>query len=124
MLKLAVDVVAVVGYVFMSVVTFWVGAYVKYLFETEKEARDNGLTLEDWLNGEVISDGPLFGRKGETLLKSIIWPIYIPLSLVFLAFFGMIKLFSLPFKKMFGITKRKDALESDQTGSYNSPEFK
>lgn len=122
MLKLAVDVAVVVGYVFMSVVTFWVGSYVKYLFDTEKEVRDNGLTLEDWLNGEVADT--LFGRRGQAVFRSIIWPVYIPISLTFLAFFGMIKLFSLPFKKMFGITKRKDALKSDQVGSYNSPEFK
>ena len=122
MLKLAVDVAVVVGYVFMSVVTFWVGSYVKYLFDTEKEVRDNGFTLEDWLNGEVPDT--LFGRRGQAVFRSIIWPVYIPISLTFLAFFGMIKLFSLPFKKMFGITKRKDALKSDQVGSYNSPEFK
>ena len=76
MLKLAVYAAVVVGYVFMSVVTFWVGSYVKYLFETEKEVRDNGFTLENWLNGEVISDGPLFGRKGETFIKSIICLLY------------------------------------------------
>ena len=122
MLKLAVDVAVVVGYVFMSVVTFWVGSYVKYLFDTEKEVRNNGFTLEDWLNSEVPDT--LFGRRGQAVFRSIIWPIYIPISLAFLAFFGMIKLFSLPFKKMFGITKRKDSLKSDQTNPYNSPEFK
>lgn len=119
MLKLAVDVAVVVGYVFMSVVTFWVGSYVKYLFDTEKEVRNNGFTLEGWLNGEIPDT--LFGRKGQAVFRSIIWPIYIPISLAFLAFLGMIRLFSLPFKKMFGITKRKDSLKSDQ---YNSPEFK
>ncbi len=111
MLELAIEVAVVVFYVFMSVVTFWIGSYVKYLFYTEKEVRDNGFTLEDWLNEGI--PGSFFHRRSDAILRSVIWPIYIPIALMFLAFFGMIKLFSLPFKKMFGTTKRKDTLRSN-----------